>query len=235
MTEEPVMPGGGISRRPFHLVVIADCSGSMRGEKMQALNFAIADMLAHLADWERDHQQAQVMVRALAFATEPFWHVEEPVAVTNFHWQPLRVVEKGRSNLGLALQMLSASLGPGSLERRALRPAIILITDGLPTDPPEQLDAGLAALHGTDVGHAALRLAVAIGSDANSDALKRFIGDPTVPVLVADNTDQIADRLVEVSIAISQLSQPGADRGRLVDQLLRPVAGLSPYDRDTIV
>ena len=40
-----LMPGGSISRRPLHCIILADCSGSMRGEKMQALNFAIAEML----------------------------------------------------------------------------------------------------------------------------------------------------------------------------------------------
>ena len=41
----------------------------MKGEKIQALNFAIADMLPHLAAWERDQEQAQVFIRAVAFAT----------------------------------------------------------------------------------------------------------------------------------------------------------------------
>src|ERR1700744_5343959 len=46
------MPGGGISRRPLQVVIIADCSGSMTGEKIQALNFAIAQMIQHLGDGE---------------------------------------------------------------------------------------------------------------------------------------------------------------------------------------
>jgi len=48
------VPGGGISRRPLHFIILADCSASMRGEKIQALNYAIADMMPHLAAWERD-------------------------------------------------------------------------------------------------------------------------------------------------------------------------------------
>ena len=48
----PRMPGGGISRRPLHFIILADCSGGMKGEKIQSLNFAIADMLPHLAAWE---------------------------------------------------------------------------------------------------------------------------------------------------------------------------------------
>ena len=74
----PRMPGGGISRRPLHFIILADCSGGMKGEKIQALNFAIADMLPHLAAWERDQEQAQVFIRAIAFATEPWWHIAEP-------------------------------------------------------------------------------------------------------------------------------------------------------------
>lgn len=229
------MPGGGISRRPFHLVVMADCSGSMRGEKMQALNFAIADMLTHLVEWERDQQHAAVLVRVLAFSTTPEWHIEQPTPVDEVRWKPLRSVEKGRTNLGPALRMVADALAPGTMERRALRPAIVLVTDGLPTDPPEELDAGLVALHASPIGKAAMRLAVAIGQDANSEALKRFIGDPTVPVLVADRTDQIADQLLAASIAVSRLSEPGADRGAIVDRLLRPHAAPGAFERETIV
>ena len=56
------MPGGGIARRPLHLIILADCSGGMKGEKIQALNYAIADMLPHLEEWEQDQEQAQVFV-----------------------------------------------------------------------------------------------------------------------------------------------------------------------------
>src|SRR6201992_2419734 len=72
------MPGGGISRRPLHLIILADCSGGMKGEKIQALNYAIADMMPHLVEWEQDQEQAQGFVRAIAFATEPGWHIEQP-------------------------------------------------------------------------------------------------------------------------------------------------------------
>ena len=68
----PRMPGGGISRRPLHFIILADCSGGMKGEKIQALNFAIADMLPHLAAWERDQEQVQVFIRAIAFVTDPW-------------------------------------------------------------------------------------------------------------------------------------------------------------------
>src|SRR6201996_5032683 len=106
----PRMPGGGISRRPLHFIILADCSGGMKGEKIQAL-------------------------------TQP-------------------------------------------------------------------------------AGKAALRLAIAIGRDARSAALDRFIGDPGVPVLVADSSEDIADRLVAASLAVSRMSEAGADRGAVARRLL---------------
>src|ERR1019366_7415748 len=113
-TSPILMPGGGVARRPLHFIVMADCSGSMKGEKMQALNYALRSMLPHLLSWEADQLQAQLLIRALAFATRP-------------------------------------------------------------------------------------------------DA----------PVLVAENIDDIVDRLVTASIAVSRMSEVGADRGALGQRLLR--------------
>lgn len=231
-----LMPGGGISRRPLHFIILADCSGSMRGEKMQALNFAIAEMLPNLAQWEEEQEKAAVMVRVLAFADTPRWHIEEPVPVAQLRWRALQHVERGRTNMGPAFTTVAGELQPGRLEHRALQPALLLITDGLPTDPPGQFDAGLATLMAAPAGRAAVRLAVAIGRDANSEALTRFIGDPQVPVLVADSTDQITDRLVTASMALSRVSAVGASGGVLATQLFQPPAAeYEPAEEDDIV
>jgi uncharacterized protein YegL len=217
------MPGGGVARRPLHFIVMGDCSGSMKGEKMQALNYALRAMLPHLIAWEREQVQAQLLMRILSFATEPRWHVPEPVPVVdlNDHWRDLQYVYQGRTNMGPAFEAVAEVLGPQHLERRALRPAILLITDGLPTDPPGGFERGLNTLTSLAAGRSSLRLAVAIGRDANSEPLDRF-RSRDAPVLVADTVDVIVDRLVAASIAVSRMSEVGADRGALAQQLLQP-------------
>ncbi len=215
------MPGGGVARRPLHFIVMADCSGSMKGEKMQALNYALRSMLPHLVDWERDQLHAQLLMRILTFATSPAWFVAEavPVADLSAHWRNLEYMPMGRTNMGPAFRAVAELLAPDRLERRALRPAILLVTDGLPTDPPGGFEAGLDTLMSTAAGRSSLRLAVAIGRDANSEPLDRF-RSPEVPVLVADGTDEIADRLVTASIAVSRMSEAGMDRHALARQLI---------------
>jgi uncharacterized protein YegL len=224
---ETLMPGGGVARRPLHFIVMGDCSGSMKGEKMQALNYALRAMLPHLIAWEREQLQAQLLVRILGFATEPRWHVPDPVPVAelNARWEDLPYVYQGWTNMGPAFEAVAGVLGPDRMERRALRPAILLVTDGLPTDPPGGFERGLAALTSLPAGRASLRLAVAIGRDANSEPLDRF-RSRDAPVLVADTVDVIVDRLVAASIAVSRMSEVGADRGALAQQLLQP--GVAP-------
>jgi uncharacterized protein YegL len=197
------MPGGGTARRPLHVVMLADCSGSMMGEKIQALNFAIAQMVQHLAAWEEEQERAQILVQVIAFATEPRWHIRDPLPVVGLRWSALTVVPGGRTNMAPAFRMAASVLGKDRMPRRAYNPALLLITDGMPTDRPDDWDAGLDAIMSQRAGRDAMRLAVAIGRDARSEALSRFIGDPKVPVLVANQTDQIADRLRLVTLAVT--------------------------------
>jgi Mg-chelatase subunit ChlD/tRNA A-37 threonylcarbamoyl transferase component Bud32 len=220
-SDSPMMPGGGVARRPLHFIVLADCSGSMVGDKMQALNSALRGMLPPLVSWQQAQVQAQLLIRVLGFATEPRWHVAEPLPPAELarRWQDLERVPGGRTNMGAAFLAVAEVLAPGRLERRALRPALLLITDGLPTDPPGVFDAELAALLGSPAGRSALRLAIAIGRDANSDAVARF-RSPGIPELVADGVEEIADRLLVASMMVSRMSEPGA--GQQVLTRLRP-------------
>lgn len=220
-TPDALMPGGGISKRPLHLIVMADCSGSMKGEKMQALNYALRSMLPHLVSWEISQLQAELFIRVLAFATVPQWHIGEPTPVADMsqRWRDLTYVPRGLTNMGPAFQEIARALRPDKLERRALRPAILLVTDGQPTDPPGGFELGLTTLMDTAAGRSSLRLAVAVGRDANSGPLNRF-RSPDTPVLIAESIDDIVDRLVTASIAVSRMSEVGADRNALAQQLL---------------
>jgi uncharacterized protein YegL len=217
LTTSAMMPGGGIAKRPLHFIIAADCSWSMNGDKMQSLNYAIATMLPQLAAWERAQENAQVLVRAVRFDNRAAWHIEEPTPVSQVRWQPLRCEERALTHMGAALRLMASVLTTDRMERRALRPALVLITDGIATD---DFDTGLAELLATPGGAAALRVAVAIGHDARPEQLAKF-SDSTVPVLRASAAEEIPELLMAVSIAVSRVSEVGADPSVVAEQLRR--------------
>ena len=91
--EATIMPGGGISKRPLHVIVAADCSGSMMGEKIQSLNYAIAVMIPQLAAWDQEQENASVFLRVVTFGDDARWHIAEPTPVADIRWVPLEIKE----------------------------------------------------------------------------------------------------------------------------------------------
>lgn len=218
--EEVVMPGGGVSKRPLHFIVLADCSGSMKADgKMQALNYSIASIISMLESWENEQDIAEVFVRVIGFADNAFWHIPELLPIKNFSWPALNFVEKGLTSMGAAFKLVATVLKPDQYPKRALRPLILLITDGQPTDIDEY-DVGLKELLSTPAGNGAIRMAIAIGRLANYSYLERFINNPALPVLVADHPEQILTQLTKATLAMSKLVDPGADRGEIIEQVL---------------
>ncbi len=93
------------------------------------------------------------------------------------------------------------------------------MTTSSPIDPNGEAGAALRSA-ATDYGMAVLSKARMLDND--------------VPVLLADKTDEIADRLIVASIAVSRLSEVGADRAMLVQQILGQ-QGAVDYEGETIV
>ena len=100
--------------------------------KMQALNNAIRETLPHLVDVADQNPHAELLVRAIAFSTGARWHIEQPTPVDQLEWEDLTT--GGYTDLGAALDLLAPQLGAAAMEERALPPAIVLISDGMPTD-----------------------------------------------------------------------------------------------------
>lgn len=206
MTERP---GAQLARRPLHFVLLADCSGSMAaGGKMTALNTAIREVLPHLAETSDSNPHAEVLVRAIGFSTGARWHVEEPTPPDDLHWEDLR--PGGYTDLGAALGLLATALTVPPMEERALPPAIVLISDGMPTD---EFGAALDELMALPWGARSVRMAVAIGHDAAYDTLTRFIGDPSIEPVTASNPEQLMMALRWATVHVARVASSIAPAG----------------------
>ena len=179
-------PGALTGRRPLHFFLLLDCSGSMAADgKMQALNTAVREMLPHLESVSAQNPHAQLLVRAIAFSAGARWHVVEPTEPGDLRWVDLTA--EGYTDLGAALHLLAPELTVPPMARRALPPAVLLVSDGLATD---DADSGLEHVLSTPWGAHAVRTAVAIGRDADVGGLQRFMGTTEEP-LTASNPEEL--------------------------------------------
>jgi uncharacterized protein YegL len=198
--------GGAVGRKPLHFIFVLDVSGSMlRAGRIQALNNAIREVVPHLRDEALANPHAELLVRVLAFATEVEWVVEEPTPIEHFRWRPLLAVPQGFTEMGLALRVLAGAMRELNESGGAFPPAIVLVSDGRPTHiHGPDFSVGLRELLAERAGNAAMRLALGVGRDADMNALRRFVGREDVPLLRADNPEQLVEYIIWASKAASR-------------------------------
>lgn len=176
----------GLARRQLHVILALDCSGSMQGDRIASLNYALRTTLPELRKVAEENPEIDVRLRVLRFSTEAEWHVAEPVAVADARWTDLAA--GGETSMGAAFRLIAEALGPEAMTGRQLPPVIVLASDGYPTDDFEE---GLAALFAAAHAQAATRLAIAIGGEADMEVLERFIRHPSLKPLRANNASDL--------------------------------------------
>ena len=206
---EEVDPLGSVSRTKLHFFWIADCSGSMAAQgKMEALNNAIQECIPATKEASENNPFADMMVRAIAFSNGARWHIGTETPVNDFVWKELS--PGGVTDLGAAIKLLAEELTPEKMGRRALPPVLVLLSDGAPTDEWEK---ELQAFNKTGWGRPGrtVRIAVAIGQDANKDVLSQFTGNPET-VFEANNAQRLADLIKWASVTLSKYASSGASQ-----------------------
>ncbi|MDR1705937.1 MAG: VWA domain-containing protein, partial [Clostridiales bacterium] len=165
------------------------------------------DPLKEAAD---DNHEAQMYVRAMKFSVGAQWHTVE-TKIEDFVWYDLDV--NGWTDTGEAMKLMAQELSLEKMGQRALPPVIILISDGEATDDYE---GGIAKLLAQRWAQKAVRIAIAIGSDANIPQLTKFCSNPQEnPPLVADRASDLVRFIkwasVEVSKSVSNSVISGAN------------------------
>lgn len=218
MAEALKRPGGELATRPLHFFWVVDCSGSMYGEKIGALNNAIQSTIPEMRDAASNNPNAELLVRTLKFATGASWVTSTPVNIDDFAWNDLDA--GGVTDLGAAFEMLSAQLTIPPMTDRALPPVIVLLSDGQPTDDYKK---SLDKLLHLPWGKKAVRIAISIGQDADDDVLYEFTGNREL-VLQANNPEALVKCIKWASTAASLVSAPASRPKDIVDAPALPGA-----------
>lgn len=219
MIEMLKRPGGQLASRPLHFFWLVDCSGSMEGEKMESVNYAIKQTIPDMRAAAADNPNAQLLIRTIAFSTGAKWVQEEPTPIEEFSFKPFKA--HGLTDIGEAFGMLAEQLTIPPMSDRALPPVIVVLSDGRPTD---DYRAAIQKLMALPWGKKAVKIAISIGTDADDEMLTEFTGNKDL-VLQANNPQALVKMIKWASTVAKQVSAPNSN----------PTANsLLPLDMNTI-
>lgn len=207
-----------IAARPLEFIWIVDISGSMSGDKIQALNHAVRDSIPEMVKVAGENVNAEIYVRVLKFADTASWHVAQRTLLKDFKWTDLDT--EGLTSMGEAMRLLAGALDVSKMPSRGLPPVLVLLSDGEPTD---DFNGGLKQLFSQPWAKKAVKIAIAIGDDAAFDVLQKFIDNVEIKPLLAKNAAQLtayikwaSTQVLKASSQASSTSQSRAGSGNIV-------------------
>ena len=187
--------------RPLPVILLADISGSMAAEgKIGALNQSIREMLSTFSS--TDDLRAEIHVAIITFGG--IARVHTPLeAAKAVKWADMQA--DGGTPMGAAMTLAADLIDDKeAIPSRAYRPTVVLVSDGMPTDSWRE---GLDRMTKQGRAQKADRLALAIGADADTGMLKRFLNDDNKQVFVAADARRIKDFFQFVTMSVTARSR----------------------------
>jgi uncharacterized protein YegL len=174
--------------RPVALVVLADTSGSMTGEPISILNSSLATMVQDL----QSDTTIKDLVHLVLITFDDTARIVVPLTPISQGRLP-QLQANGMTAMGAAFKLAESELADTSrITSRWTMPVIALCSDGKPNDPgpnDPQWEQALHSLKSHERVQQANRVALAIGSAADLNVLRRFID--------SGNPEEDGPRLVE--------------------------------------
>ena len=195
------------SAKPLPVVLLLDVSRIMSGYKIDALNSAVRQMLQEFPKFAQGEQT--ILTAAITFGDEvrlhmPFTKASDAASA----WTDLTA--NGMTPLGTALRMAK-----DMIEDRSVTPSpcktihAILVSDGWPND---DWQGPMDAFINSGRSMKALRMAMAIGDDADENMLNQFIAGATdlngnpIELFHADNAADITKFFKNVTQSVKTTS-----------------------------
>jgi len=204
-----------IPRKTMVMFFLIDTSGSMEGEKIASLNDAMREVLPDIKEISDGNADALIKIAVLDFASGTEWITPLPQDLDTFSWKNLEAV--GVTDMGKACLELEKKLHRSTFLQDKVghyAPVIILMSDGAPTD---DFKGGLETLKQNKWFDASIKIALAIGEDADKNVLAEFTGNKEAVFSIMNKAEM--KKMIEfVTVRSSQI---GSDNNSAV---LKPEA-----------
>jgi uncharacterized protein YegL len=170
----------------------------MTGSKIKALNQAVREMIESFKQFET--HELHINVSIITFG--PVNLFLPYTSANDVTWQDLETV--GATPIGGALKMAKAMIEcKKTTPSRAYRPAVVLVSDGMPTDDWQQAMSDFVSN-----GRSAKcdRMAMAIGREAPTQVLNKFVEGTPNPLFEASNAKDLARFFKRVTMSVTTRS-----------------------------
>ena len=174
-------------RKIMTLFYVVDTSGSMTGDKIGSVNSAMEEAITvDLPDISTANDDAEIRVAIMQFSSGCSWITPSsgPIGIGDVIWNDLYA--NGLTDLGAACVELDKKLSRNEFlesQTGAYAPVMLLFSDGGPTDNWEK---GLEQLKKNNWFKHAIKIAIAIGDDADKNVLATFTGTSESVIAVND-------------------------------------------------
>lgn len=181
--------------RALSIFVLADTSGSMAGEKIQAVNKAIQEMASTLRNVNDIRGVFKISI--ITFGGDQVTVHQYPVDVQEFEFEELQAA--GKTPMGEAISVVTELIEDREIVKpKDYLPTVVLISDGYPTDflgssnasVEEYLEWGpIKAMHEGERSKKCMRIAMSVDADTDLNMLRAFLNNGGKPMRANDAAD----------------------------------------------
>ena len=203
-----------IARKDLAIIYVIDTSGSMEGDRIATLNRAMEECEGLLSEKAEELIDANIKIGVLTFARNARWITANGlVSLEDFKWKAIHETG-GCTNYGAFLGELYDKLSRHSFLKSEVGhhlPVIIFVSDGRPTDEDwaKELERTKTNSKWFERAH---KIAIAIGDDADREALAELVGDPGAVVRTND-LETLKQLIKSVSVSASVIAGQSRMRG----------------------
>lgn len=204
-------PAKDSRRRKMNLFYLVDISGSMSGDKIESINQVMPEVIRIVTEISADNKDnAEIAVSALLFSNGTKWMYQEALDSDDFRWIDQKAW--GGTDMGEACIELEKALhreGPKAQLKASAghkNPAIILLSDGEPTD---NYELGLQQLKKNNWFKSASKVAFGIGKGYDRKNLIKFTGSDEL-VIEVDNVEALKEMIKVATAIVSKVGTQSA-------------------------
>lgn len=186
--------------RPLPVLLLLDRSGSMAGEKISTLNGAVNQMIESFKS--AGQGEVEINLAVISFGGDVTYDIPlQPV----LELSNIQLQANGGTPMGAALSMAKDLLEDKEIiPSKGYRPAIVLVSDGAPTDAWESPMENFVK---NGRSSKCQRFAMAIGTSQDDPVLNKFMEGMEMPVYLATDATKIREFFKFVTMSVSQRSK----------------------------